>query len=241
MPYRRLPNTDQARLRAFKAAIEQAVKTGPQNLLFSQKLKLEIASYYPIFDQSVQQYLFALQTQSGISKQLGEAYRNARMYLSHYLQVYNLCVMRGEIKAETRRLLGLSASMRSIPEITSEAQLLEWGEKVIKGEENRMATGNGNRIYNPSIAVVKVKHEQFRDLYHKHKDMLATTQKHLEKVNELRSRADELILDLWNEVEASVGEMTDEARKQCVLYGVVYFYRPHEKIQMLFTGDAILD
>ena len=93
-----------------------------------------------------------------------------------------------------------------------------------------MLAGKGNRIYNPSIAVVKVKYEQFTDIYHKHKDLLNTTEKLHEKVREFRERANGLILELWNEVEGSFGVVdSDEKRQVCIDYGIVYFYRPHEK------------
>ncbi len=229
MPYRRLPNTDQARLRAMKAAIVKANKEMPDNLLFSQKLKLELIAFQPLFEQAVMQYSNSKELHAGYGRSLATAFKTARLYISHFVQVYNMCVQRGEIKADTRKFFGLT-SENTTPDLNTETQLLEWGLKIIEGEEQRMNSGHGNRIYNPSIAVVKVKYEQFRDVFHKHKDLIVTTQKHHEKVTELREKADRIILEIWNEVEGSFGIVDDDDKRAvCIDYGVVYFYRPHER------------
>ncbi len=229
MPYRRLPNTDQARLRALQTALKKSKDEHPDALLYCQKLKLEVQAFLPIFEQAVGQYVQSKDLHARYGRNLAESFKSARLYLSHFIQVYNMCVMRGEIHADTRSFFGLDGS-QTIPDLNTELQLLTWGSKIISGEEQRMLSGKGNRIYNPSIAVVKVKYEQFTDIYHKHKDLLNTAQKHHEKVCDLRERANSLILELWNEVEGSFGVVdSDEKRAICSSYGIVYFYRPHEK------------
>lgn len=233
MPYRRLPNTDQARLRAMRSALKKSQQKLPDELRFSQKLKLELQAFLPLYDQAVMQYVQSKELHARYGRSLADAFKNARIYLSHFIQVYNMCVMRGEISLDTRRFFGLPDG-HSLPDLNTEAQLLSWGAKIISGEEERMLKGSGNRIYNPSIAVVKVKYEQFIEMYHKHKDLLVTTQKMHDKVCELRDRANGVILELWNEIEGSFGVVdSDEKRQECSEYGVVYFYRPHEKNPIL--------
>ena len=77
----------------------------------------------------------------------------------------------------------------------------------------------------------------FKENFNKHRDILQTIQKHHNKLNEIRQRADELILDLWNEIENAVAPIdTDEKRRKCIDYGVVYFFRPHEKQKEFLMG-----
>lgn len=236
MPYRRLPNTDQARLRALNAALGQARSVSPGELLFSQKVALEAASFTPLFEQAVQTSLDCRDRQVAVSRQVAEAGRVARLYLSHFVQVFNMCIARGEIKPAARALLGLQECGSAVPDLSTDKALIEWGRKVVGGEEQRMASGGGNRIYNPSIALVKVKLQIFEENYNKHRDILQTAQKFKDKLEEVRGRADEIILQIWNEVEDRVQPVdTEDKRDVCQSYGMVYFYRPQERFRELLA------
>jgi len=233
MPYRRLPNTDQARLRALKAACSAIEKFRSEDLKFSQKLALDVKSFTPIFEQEVNRYVDSRNLQSSIGKQVVEAGKNARLYISHFIQVLNMCIARGEIKPDARKQLGLGANETTVPDMSTDPQLLEVGKQVIEGESRRQ----GNKIYNPSIANVKVKYDRFCEVYAKHKDLQQTIAKNHGKVDEIRSKADQLILDVWNDVEGSIGTVdTDEKRELAMEYGIVYFYRPIERQKDFFAG-----
>jgi hypothetical protein len=232
MPYRRLPNTDQARLRALKAAYKKGSVLSPYDLAFSQKVFLELQSFLPPYEQAIAQYNFSKERQAKYGRLLGDQFKITRLYVSHFIQVLNLCIIRGEIKAEERLRYGLDLEDKAVPELGTEQQIVNWGEKIIKGEEQRIATG-GSRIYNPSIAMVKVKYEKFLEYYNNHKNLQVTTQKMHEKVMDLRNRADALIVNLWNEIEQHFEALTgDDKRDKCSGYGIVYLLRKHEKEQL---------
>ena len=78
MPYRRLPNTSQARLRALKAALEQTQTQDPTNLRVSPKTALELVSFVPIYEQTLQQYVACREKQTEVSKSVTEAGKVAR-------------------------------------------------------------------------------------------------------------------------------------------------------------------
>ena len=229
MPYRRLPNTDQARLRALRAAKQKGSATNPFDLAFSQKVFLHIKAFLPMYEQAIEQYNFSKDRQAKYGKLLNDQFKITRLYVSHFLQVLNFGIIRGEIKPEVRTLYTLNKDERSVPELGTEQQLIYWGKKVIIGEEERVVMG-GNRIYNPSIAMVKIKYEKFIEYFSNHKNLQATTQKMHEKVAGLRDNADNLILHLWNEVEEKFDELpSDLKRDKCMNYGIVYMFRKHEK------------
>ncbi len=228
MPYRRLPNTDQARLRALKAAMNMGSLLSPADLAFSQKSLMQLKIFYPHFEQVLAQYQQNRDRQAKIGKLLMDQFRAARLYVSHFLQVINLCIARGELKPDIRQFYGIDEDERSVPEIGTEQLLLHWGKCVIEGEEQRIAKG-ATRIYNPSLAMVRVKFEKFLELYNTHKDLLNTSQKLLNKVVEFRTQSDALITNLWNEIEAAHDQLEPELkREKCTEYGVVYVYRPTE-------------
>ncbi|MBS2209956.1 hypothetical protein KEM09_00975 [Carboxylicivirga mesophila] len=229
MPYRRLPNTDQARLRALKAALQKGMQLSPFDLAFSQKLFLELQSFLPQYEQAISQYNFSKDRQAKYGKLLGDQFKITRLYVSHFIQVLNFCIIRGEIKPEVRKLYGFDIEEKAVPELGTEQQLLLVGKSVIEGEEKRGMTG-GSRIYNPSIAMVKIKYEKFVEYYNNHKNLLVTTQKMHDKVIELRNAADRIVLHIWNEIEDYFDNLEgDEKRMKCANYGIVYLLRKHEK------------
>ena len=229
MPYRRLPNTDQARLRALQAALRKGDTITPWDLAYSQKLYLHLKSFLPLYEQAITQYNFSKNKQAEYGRLLNNYFKEARLYVSHFIQVFNFCVIRGEIKPELRATLGLKTDDKSVPEMGTEQQLIDWGKKVINGEHQRMMMG-GNRIYNPSIAIVKIKYEKFLDYYNNHKNLQVTTRKLHDKMAEMREKADILILHIWNEVEKKHEDLpADIKRDKCTDYGIVYVFRKHEK------------
>ncbi len=229
MPYRRLPNTDQARLRALKAALDMGRQYYPYKIAYAQKYYLDIQSFLPQFEQAVNQYNFSKERQAKYGKLLSEQFKVSKIYLSHFIQVVNFCIIRKELKPEVRQQFGLDIEDKAVPDLSTEQQLLHWGEKIISGEEMRMAMG-GSRIYNPSIAVVKIKFEKFKEYYNNHKNLLVTTQKMLEKASSLRNQADALILNIWNSIEENYKDLEpEEKRVACSEYGIVYMYRKEEK------------
>jgi hypothetical protein len=215
----------------MKAALKAGSFSSPSSMAFSQKLLLELKSFFPHFEQTINQYNYNRDRQSKVGQQLADHFRAARLYVSHFFQVVNFCILRGELKPEIREFYGMNESDKAIPEIGTEHQLIIWGEKLLKGEEARMASG-ATRIYNPSLAMVRVKYEKFLELHNMHKDLLTTSQKLLDKVNDYRTQADRLILEIWNDVEKSFESLpADTKRVQSAEYGLIYVYRPSEKLQ----------
>ena len=119
-----------------------------------------------------------------------------------------------------------------VPDLLSEASLVEWGRKIIDGEQRRISQG-GIPIYNPTIARVKVHYDIFLDSYERQKGYQSATNRSLDELASMRDRADELILDIWNQVEAKFqGINPNETRlEKCRDYGLVYYYRSNEKVK----------
>ena len=132
------------------------------------------------------------------------------------------------MKADVRNFYGMVGDKKS-PSLILESELLEWGKKIIEGEHQRMLHG-GNPLYNPSIAVVKVKFDQFVDAYHFQKTLQSNTIRWTQKVAGMRAEADDIILDIWNEVEEYYNAYPEDIKREYAAeYGVVYVFRPMEK------------
>jgi hypothetical protein len=228
MPYRRLPNTDTARIKAMKTALEKGKELPPNKLAFSSKTIVRLQKFLPQFDHNFHLYRQALASQNKKSKVYNETLRKARIYLTHFIRVMNMAIFRGDLPAETRAFYGLSTDESTVPSLASENELMSWGRRIIEGEEFRIKKG-GSPITNPTIAVVKVRFENFLEAWNYHNTLSKRTGEYTEENTKLRKEADEIILQLWNEVEHTHTFLPEEIRKtESEEYGLVYFLRKGE-------------
>ena len=149
--------------------------------------------------------------------------------LQHILQAID--DIRGEMKPAMRAYYGLDVKSSKVPPLMTEQDLLQWGEKIINGEQERLRNRDGNPIYCPSIALVKVNYENFKENYLRQKQYQSNSARESGNVAQFRTEADNLILELWNEVEEHFASLTDEEerRRRCEAYGLVYVFRRGEE------------
>jgi hypothetical protein len=228
MPYRRLPNTDSARIRAMRNALERGKEIPPFKMAYSQENLVKLQAFIPQFEHTIGLQRQTLTSQSDKSKDFQEISRKARLYVTHFLRVMNMAITRGELPNETRTYYGLASDDHTVPTVVSDNELITWGKRIIDGEDFRKRKGL-TPIANPSIAVVKVWYEQFMDSYRFHKTLNKRSTEYATKTAELRKQADDLILSIWNEVENSFAKLSDEERRsEAELYGLVYVFRKNE-------------
>jgi hypothetical protein len=228
MPYRRLPNTDAARIRALKTALEKGKEVPPHKLAYSPKTIIRLQKFLPLFEHSIHLQRQSIAMQSKKSREYNESLRKARIYLTHFIRVMNMAIFRGDLPAETRAYYGLATNESVLPSLNTENELISWGKRIIEGEEFRIRKG-GSPITNPTIAVVKVRFQNFLEEDNYHKTLLKKTLDYTERTGDMRKEADEIILEIWNEAEATFSSLPEEIRKkECEDYGIVYFYRKSE-------------
>ncbi len=229
MPYRRLPNTDQARLRAFRTVIQQSDKQDFVNQIVNPKTLHEAKTFLSRFEKHLYQYQQTLENQVSANKRYQQFIHNARIYISHFIQVLNLSVIRGDIKKEHKIAYHLDIQNHTVPDLSTETALLEWGKHIIDGENERVRNG-GLPIYNPAIAKVQVHYEIFKEYKSTQKFHQQTTTRTWEDLVSLREVGDKIILELWNQIEGKFANEKPFARiNKCTEFGIVYYYRRGEK------------
>ena len=231
MPYRRLPNTDSARIKALKIAIDKCSETDFNDVVVSMKCLYKAKNAVGKFERMCNLYKRTLETQVRANKSFQRQIKNARMYLSHFVQVLNLSIIRNEIREENLALYGLENCDLLVPDLSTNELLLDWGDKIISGEEKRISQG-GVPIYNPTIAKVKVMYSIFKDGYKTQKIHQKATIRTQSDVDSFRPEIDAIILDIWDQVEEANINLTakkkiDNNRE----YGIVYYYRKGEKTE----------
>jgi len=243
MPYRRLPNTDSARLRALKAAAIKGKELPPFKMAFSQSTFTKVELFINGYEKAMANYKAAYNKQVERNRSYQIASKKARIYLSHFIQVLNMAITRGELPEKVRTLYGMDIDEKKLPSLHTDREILEWGKKIIQGESDRISKGQPP-ITNPTIAVVKVRYENFVEAYNHQRILQQNTQRSQAELEELRKEANHIILNIWNEVEDTFKDKPDhERRENAQEYGVVYVYRKNELkgLQMLERGLVDLD
>ena len=228
MPYRRLPNTDVARLRALKIAYLKGKELPPFKLAFSQASFTKVQAFMPMFEHTLLLHKNAFTNQVNKSRDYTNALKKAKLYISHFIQVLNMSIIRGELPSSVKKFYELEEEDYKVPSLNTEQEVIKWGETIIKGEAERIRTGMAP-VTNPTIAIVRVRYENFLESYNFQKTLQKTNNRTLGELSKMRKEADELITKIWNEVEATFRESSDdEKRERSKEYGLVYVYRKNE-------------
>ncbi|NDV79023.1 hypothetical protein [Dysgonomonas sp. 511] len=230
MPYRRLPNTDNARIRALRAIIDKNNALFGKSVVSYNMRNLELMLRN--IENAQMRYKLTLETQVEANRKFQRLIKNARLYVSHFIQVLNLSVIRGEIKKDAKKLYGIDPDCFAVPDLTSNEALVLWGDNIIKGEQARIAQG-GAPIYNPTIARVNVAFSQFKDAYFTQKTHQGSTARQLDQLSCQRQEIDDALTTLWNQIEAAFADLPAPERiERCKEYGVVYYLRREEKLKL---------
>jgi len=228
MPYRRLPNTDSARLKSLKSAYEKGKDIPPFKLAFSPKSYRRIQSILPGFENAIQEHRNSLNIQADKNKEYQKRLKKARLYISHFIQVVNMAISRGDLVAETRNYFDLEEGEKKVPSLNTEEEVILWGQRLIDGEQKRQMNCL-SPITNPTIAVLKVHYDKFIEYHNYQKSLKKRSQRAQDLLNSKRTEVDGVIQQVWNEVEHSYTDLPEEMKREKASdYGLVYVFRKNE-------------
>ena len=234
MPYRRLPNTDNARHKALLKAYHKGKELPPFKLAFSQSTYQKVVSFLPGFEKRILQQKSTLTKQIERNKEYHCLMKKAKLYISHFVQVINMAIQRGELSTAILEYYQLKSYARKLPPLNSEDDVIKWGKNIIDGESDRVKKGL-SPVTNPTIAVVKVRFEKFYEAYRNQKNLQQANGRALKELAETRPLADDIIVSIWNEVENSFKDLPDDLRRErAAEYGLVYVYRKSELAEQSF-------
>ena len=228
MPYRRLPNTDSARLKSLKTAYEKGKDLPPFKLAFSPNSFRKLQATVPQFENAISEHKNSLNLQAEKNKEYQKRLKKIRLYISHFIQVVNMAITRGDLVPETRNYFGLEEDEKKVPSLSTEEDVIKWGKQLINGEQQRRNKGL-NPVTNPTIAVLKVHFDKFMEYHNYQKSLKTRSQRAQHQLNERRSQVDGVIQQIWNEVESTYGDLPEEMRREkATEYGLIYVFRKNE-------------
>ncbi|PLX15838.1 MAG: hypothetical protein C0597_08470 [Marinilabiliales bacterium] len=238
MPYRRLPNTDSSRLKALNSALKKGKDITPMDLAFKQGTFQRVRSFLPKWEKAITEHKNTYDIQITNNKEYQKKLRKAKLYISHFIQVINMAIIRGELQTSVRIDFEIEEDNSKLPSLNTETDVIEWGKKLIDGETKRKMKGH-SPITNPTIAVVRVHYDNFLEAYKFQKTLQKNHTRALNNLAELRDEADDIILNVWNEVEESYSDLPEDLkREKSQTYGLVYVYRKNEIGRISLIKDS---
>jgi hypothetical protein len=228
MPYRRLPNTDAARLKSLKSALEKGKTLPPFKLAFSANSYRKIQAVLPQYENAISEQKNTQNLLAERNKEYQKRLKKARLYISHFIQVVNMAINRGDLAPETRNYFGLEEDEKKLPSLNSDEDVIKWGKQLIHGEEQRRNKGM-NPITNPTIALVKVHFDKFMEYHNYQNNLKMRSQLAQDDLHVRRTAADAIIQQVWNEVEHNFSDMPEDMRREKAgEYGLIYIFRKNE-------------
>ncbi|MDL2223789.1 hypothetical protein LJB92_00570 [Bacteroidales bacterium OttesenSCG-928-M06] len=233
MPAKKLPNTDEERIIALQTIIDQDELIGTENAILSIPELHKYRNTLLTFEGNCFCFKQAMEDETKAGKGYVDLFKMAQLYISHFIQVLNLAIIRNEIKIENLAFYGLENSNEfTVPDLSSEDAVLEWGQRLIDGETERASRG-GVPIYNPAISKVKVHYDLFKDSLYSLKIYRQNTIRTQEKLTEMRDTIDRMIWNTWTKLEFKYwGLPANERNQKFKDYGIQFHYRAGEQLSV---------
>ncbi len=229
MPYRRLPNTDKSRIRAMQKALYAYENKKDGQKVYSADLFYKLNIKLSDFISVVEDYKKAYSIQIKNQKKHKQTYNFCKLYISHFVQVMNFAILRGEYSKKIRKYYNLPLNSSKVPSLQTEKELINIGKTIIQGEESRLKEGQ-RPITNPSLPEIKNSYEKFLDSIFLQKNLQNRTNIAQAKIVKLRPTVDKLIKNIWDEVEKFYKSYPSLIkREKAKSFGITYIYRKNEE------------
>ena len=233
MPVKKLPETDEQRLKVLQRALDlEELNPARDKILTIQEFH-EIRIFLLSFEGTCFVNKQASSDQTNAQKEYEQLFHNAQLFVSHFIQVLHLAVIRNEIKRESLHLYGFEEGKEmELPSLVTEEEVLLWGDRMIRGETERTYQG-GVPMYNPAIAKVKVHYDLFKESIQSLKIYRQNNNRSQSAIVELRDRANEYVWMIWNRVEEKFWDLTPNAKtEKFESYYIEFHYRKGEQLDV---------
>lgn len=226
MYLKRVPETDDGKIRTLQAAVDREEINGDQRIILSVEEIEELRFFITSYEGARFVLKQAVKDSTKSQTEYGELFKNAQMYVSHFIQVLQMTAIRNEIKLDALSGYGFENGKElELPDLSTEEAVVYWGEKIIQGEAKRLSC-RGYPLYNPAIAKVKVHYELFLDVAHSAKIYRQNVIRQQAVLYEMQKKAENMIRDIWSRVEEKYGNLPFQELSQVYqAYKISYHYQ----------------
>jgi hypothetical protein len=226
---RQLPLSTITRLLALNAAKAKHTALGPASFL-TTATKNRLLAIQPTFLGKYNDIAVAKQAMVTLTNTKTGYLHTARMFNSHFIQVFNLGIERGTFPVQDRTFYQIDVSSAQVPEMDAEAQVVLWANNLITGDANRILSG-GAAMAMPAIAEVSTALTNLDGTLMPHSAAVDAYDGALESLADENEEADAVIKKVWDEVETFHNEEEPSSQRQNAReWGVIYVLRGSDKI-----------
>lgn len=240
MPHRRLANSVPALVRLFQSAIATYHNTSnaadralPADL-WAQLDDTDPNSLASRFLKEASEVDLAQAAQAPLSSALSRAAARLTMLCSHFHQVLDLAIARGDFAVGARSYYGRDVNAKSLPKLASYDDVQAVAQNIVKGEAARQTAEGASYLAMalPSAANVAAALSAFTAARQASQQAEVTTDQQREDVSNLYAQAYELGVDIYAEVEHFYRKDASASsfRAKCRRWGLVYLYDKNETV-----------
>ncbi|AHW62027.1 hypothetical protein FH5T_13580 [Draconibacterium orientale] len=223
------------RTKVLEKTSEKATSTPADQWAISTETQTRLTTLYPAFRQEIaeRQEQFAKQAEASEVENAQQVVLHR--CVSHFFQVFNLAVERGVFSASDRLYYGLNANQSELPKLSTEQDLTTWALNLIMGEQKRTQQTDPEAadpvpMSNPSAAEVQTELMRYNELSSAQSAEKQAFDAENKDVLDMLPEIDELIRDIYDEVEFYYRKETPPNRRKLAReWGVSYVSRPGEE------------
>lgn len=236
---RKLPDSDIARKKALNKALDKMESLDPADNLLSPETSARLIIAAAKYNDG-----FKAITVTSSAYHLAVAIAKPqrillRTYVRSYFASLKANIKIAKIPKSARAFYGLDVTNTRQPNIASDDTLLMIAEMVIKGDAFRIADG-GIAMSVPTMAEFMDIYDVAKPIIHAISNTATAANLALSNLIKQEEDVDDLIVHIWNEVEAKYSKSKPTNRRvQCRLWGVRYISRGAESVVNGVCIDSI--
>ncbi len=234
---RKLPNTLISRQNALTLCVAKQNTITPGNEVLHPTTAARLIVNHTLYNTAMQNLAVAKSVYSTNTPTKTEQMNMLRLYCSHFIQGFNMGVLRGKFPAGHRVLYTLPESHAKVPSMGSDSNTIALAERLIAGDANRLLAG-GAAMSNPDIGELTAVYTTAKAAFITQNTLSEALKKRQNELDKLTPKLDKFIARIWNEIVAYYSENdADGTRAHARSWGVVYV---SESTPALLTG-LVLD
>jgi hypothetical protein len=223
-----LPNSEHTRITALNIAKRMSDNPAIINPL-TTKTKDRLNAIQPLLESAIRDRTVKTAALAGLIEQKEKAREKAAMFCSHFVQVMNLCITRGEYVAAIRALYGLPIENDKIYSLITEYDITHACRQLLQGETQRVAQG-GVPMSRPSAAEVKLHYDVYHALIQSTSNAKMELRDAQKAVAVLQPEVRKVIRKVWAEVKTHYNELPRPGQRDHMrLWGVTFGRKGHLK------------